>query len=59
MRVEHPIRGRIDQDDGDGPPTEKFYKPHFLSCPPAEVQAMDGKFVRLDVKVSYVFFNCS
>ena len=56
MRVEHPIRGRIDQDDGDGPPTEKFYKPHFLSCPPAEVQAMDGKFVRLDVKVSFVFF---
>ena len=33
-------------------PTEKYYKPHFLQSPPQEISVLDGKFVRLDIKVS-------
>lgn len=50
MKIDHPIKGRIEADEEV--PTEKYYKPHFLQMPPAELSAQDGKFVRLDIKVT-------
>lgn len=45
-----PARGQIEEDEEV--PTEKFYRPHFLQMPPPEINVMDGKFVRIDVKVT-------
>lgn len=51
MKVEHPIENRIDQDDLPDA-VSKFYKPRFQLIPPEEINVLDGKFVRLDVKAS-------
>ena len=50
LPIDHPIKGRIEADEEV--PTEKYYKPHFLQSPPQEISVLDGKFVRLDIKVS-------
>lgn len=47
----HPARGQIESDE-EVPNLEKFWKPHFVQHPPSKITILEGKFVRLDVKVS-------
>ena len=44
------VRGTVEADEE---PEQKYYKPHFLQMPPAEVVVQEGKFFRLDAKVSF------
>ena len=46
------VRGTVEPDEEVA--IEKYYKPHFLQMPPAEVVVQEGKFFRLDAKVSSI-----